>query len=392
MNENFLKLSEEKKSDLIKTLASDAVQKLFLSTKAANDSDSGTFKVVISTAHVDRQGESVTQNGWDMTFYKSNPVVLWAHDYASLPIGMAEKTYTENEQTIAEGKFAPADANPFAQQVRKLYDLGMVRATSVGFIPREFSKDNNAVITKAELLEFSFVPVPANPYALTMSQIKELNLDMTLLKTKGMEFKTDEPAPAPAPAPEVTPEPKPVVDPEADKAKGEVADALAVIETQDQKWQKYCEMMEAIDALCTVYFDEATPVENFGALLLETIEILKGVAASGGASDDMKAVKEGITKMLAGRKSVRELVDKNIKILEEAVKVISLNFALGSIMRADGNAGGHGDKSAQEQRSKSSIGLVELENFLETRSLLRSVDNTIEKVLRDFNKAAQKHK
>ncbi len=61
---------------------------------------------------------------------------------------------------VAEGKFAPAEANPFAQQVRALYDAGIVRATSVGYIPAGARMDGMSDKGN-ELLEFSFVPVPA---------------------------------------------------------------------------------------------------------------------------------------------------------------------------------------------------------------------------------------
>ena len=159
----------------------DAVEK----TKAATDS--GTFEVIISTADEDRQGEVIDQNGWDFVNYKNNPVVLWGHNYYDLPIGVTDEIFTnEKGQTIAKGRFAPEEANPFAQQVRRLYDAKIVKTTSVGFIAREMEGN---VITKAELLEFSFVPVPANPMALSLA--KELNLNASELMTKGIFIKAE---------------------------------------------------------------------------------------------------------------------------------------------------------------------------------------------------------
>ncbi len=159
----------------------DAIEK----TKAATDS--GTFEVIISTADEDRQGEVIDQNGWDFTNYKNNPVVLWGHNYYELPIGVTDEIFTNDKgQTIAKGRFAPEEANPFAQQVRRLYDAKIVKTTSVGFIAREMEGN---VITKAELLEFSFVPVPANPMALSLA--KELNLNASELMTKGLFVKAE---------------------------------------------------------------------------------------------------------------------------------------------------------------------------------------------------------
>ena len=159
----------------------DAIEK----TKAATDS--GTFEVIISTADQDRQGEVIDQSGWDFTNYKNNPVVLWGHNYCELPIGVTDEIFTNDKgQTIAKGRFAPEEANPFAQQVRRLYDAKIVKTTSVGFIAREMEGN---VITKAELLEFSFVPVPANPMALSLA--KELNLNASELMTKGLFIKAE---------------------------------------------------------------------------------------------------------------------------------------------------------------------------------------------------------
>ncbi len=137
----------------------------FIKTMKDGTSDSGTFEVVISTADQDRQGEIVDQLGWDLNHYKNNPIVLWGHNYSGLPIGVTDSIEMVDGKLVAKGRFAPEDANPFAQQVRKLYDAKILRTTSVGFIAREM--DGNRV-TKAELLEFSFVPVPANPMALSL--------------------------------------------------------------------------------------------------------------------------------------------------------------------------------------------------------------------------------
>ena len=196
MNKLFEQFTQEAKAKFTATFATKEFASFIQKTKASNDS--GTFKVIISTQAMDRQGESVDQNLWDLTNYLNNPVVLWAHDYNSLPIGVAtsieKQTVAGETVLVAEGKFAPADANPFAQQVRSLYDAGIVRATSVGFIPNSMRMDGKSE-QGHELLEFSFVPVPANPQALSLSQAKKLGLNLELLATKGITFaaKAEEP-------------------------------------------------------------------------------------------------------------------------------------------------------------------------------------------------------
>jgi hypothetical protein len=183
MQETLKKLTKQIKEEIKKHLETEEVQDFIQKTKAAEDT--GSFEVIISTADIDRQGEIIDQNGWDLSFYKLNPVVLWAHDYYSLPIGVTTDIKVEDGKLIAKGTFAPEEANPFAQQVRRLYDLKIVRATSVGFIPLE---TDGQKITRAELLEFSFVPVPANPYALSLRQAAELGLNTTMLAMKGIKF------------------------------------------------------------------------------------------------------------------------------------------------------------------------------------------------------------
>jgi hypothetical protein len=199
----YLKLTEELAADIkarVKTLDFKTLQKL----RKAKD-ENGTFDVIISTEDIDRSGEIVRQDGWEMANYKNNPIILWGHDYYSLPIGVCTDTYKTEVHGVpatgARGVFYPADINPLAQQVRRMYEygiksgLGVGCTTSVGFIPKDFETDNRNVITKAELLEFSFVPIPANQGVgpaqgrqLTFDEAKELGLDVAELRTKGLEF------------------------------------------------------------------------------------------------------------------------------------------------------------------------------------------------------------
>ena len=139
--------------------------------------------MVISTDDQDRQGEKVNQAGLDFSFFLKSPVVLWGHNYSEPPVGICTRVWREGNKTMGEGKWAPT---PFAQELRKLYDLGMLRAVSIGFIPKELDEDGNTV--KGEVLEFSFVSVPANPYALSLDTFKQVNLNLELMATKGLSF------------------------------------------------------------------------------------------------------------------------------------------------------------------------------------------------------------
>jgi hypothetical protein len=158
-----------------------AFKELIEATQKASDEDTGTFRMVITTENVDRMGEVIKADGWDFENYMKNPVVLWGHDHSQLPLGVTLSIEREGGNTIATGKFAPASANPVAQQVRQLYDMKISNASSVGFIEKE--REGN-LITKAELIEWSFVNVPANPMAL--SALKAAGLSVEDLVTKGL--------------------------------------------------------------------------------------------------------------------------------------------------------------------------------------------------------------
>jgi HK97 family phage prohead protease len=348
MNESLKQLSEETKKQLLESIASKDYADFLINIKSDKAEDSGSFNVVISTSDVDRQGDSVKQDGWDLSFYKMNPIVLWAHDYAMLPIGMATSIEIKDGKLIAEGKFAPAEANPFAQQVRKLYDLGMINTTSVGFIPKEYDgQKSSKLIAKAELLEFSFVPVPANPYALRLNQIKELGIDTEMLKVKGVEIK------------EVS---EPVVNPVIEK--GEVADELE--EKKNTKWMKYRPVYDLMDALACAYFDESTPAEDFGKLVTEAADILKAIATN--PETDQKAAIEKI------KKSSSPLI------------IIASHVALGTLAEGKQN---NKEIVVVNERSNNSKALLEVNDFVGTRELLRSIDNSVGKVLENFNKSAR---
>jgi HK97 family phage prohead protease len=147
------------------------------STQKSTDSDTGTFEVIITTENLDRYQEVISIDGWELDHYLNNPVVLWGHDHSKL-IGVCTTLAKRDGKLVAKGKFAPTEEG---QEKRKLYEQGFLKATSVGFIEKE--REGN-LITKAELLEFSFVSVPANPYALSLAIKTERSIDE--LVTKGI--------------------------------------------------------------------------------------------------------------------------------------------------------------------------------------------------------------
>jgi hypothetical protein len=137
--------------------------------------------MIITTEDVDRTGEVIKIDGWNIENYMANPVVLFGHDYRSLPVGITTELTVKGKKMVAKGYFAPEDANPVAGQVAKLYELGLLKTASVGFIPQYDPKDSSVIIG-AELLEWSFTPVPANPHALDVMK----GLDVEAFSAKGL--------------------------------------------------------------------------------------------------------------------------------------------------------------------------------------------------------------
>jgi HK97 family phage prohead protease len=144
------------------------------------------IKFVASTANPDRYGDVVDQKGWDLRAYNRNPVVLFNHNPAQMPIGKG-KAYVENEQLMLEVEFDQKDdmAKTIEQKVRD----GFINAVSVGFQPSKtiaraslpadhpYHGKSGSYFQASELLEVSIVTIPANNEATLSKQFsREIGL------------------------------------------------------------------------------------------------------------------------------------------------------------------------------------------------------------------------
>ena len=60
--------------------------------------DEGVLEVAVaSDSIVDRHGEIVSQEGWELKNFKKNPQLLWGHNSNELPIGKVKKIWFEGE-------------------------------------------------------------------------------------------------------------------------------------------------------------------------------------------------------------------------------------------------------------------------------------------------------
>lgn len=131
------------------------------------------IEFIASTSSVDREGDTIAVDGWDLTAFRRNPVILWAHDYRALPIGRATRVAVENGKLITRVQFATAAEYPFADTVLQLVKGGYLNAVSVGFLPTRwaYNEQRGGVdFLEQELLEVSVVPVPANAEALVAAR------------------------------------------------------------------------------------------------------------------------------------------------------------------------------------------------------------------------------
>lgn len=130
--------------------------------------EAGEIYGIASTEARDRQGELIRQDGWDLDNFKTNPVIMLSHNYQEFPVGKATEIKVEKNQLIFRAVFT--DVTQKAKEAYALVKEGILNAISVGFIPRDYDEKDGSIITKAELLEISLVPIPANPQAVILAK------------------------------------------------------------------------------------------------------------------------------------------------------------------------------------------------------------------------------
>lgn len=148
--------------------------------KALGADGSRLVEFIITDDSIDRENDVIDIEGWELDNYKANPVILWAHDHYSVPIARAVSLYREGTQLRSLAEFVERDVMPFAYMVYQLYVKGYMNAVSVGFKPKEYAFDETRKyginFYKQELLEYSCVPVPANPNALAVARSAGIDL------------------------------------------------------------------------------------------------------------------------------------------------------------------------------------------------------------------------
>lgn len=152
----------------------------------------GSFIAIASTNMVDRHGEVVDNNGWDLKAFKKNPVILWGHDHNEPAIGMSKKTWVDGTGKQAKLMIQPVlhEVTEKARAIKQLVEMGIIKTLSVGFRPLE--SPDGVTFTKNELLEVSMVNVPANAEAMTMAykSLKSKGFEDQVIQEVGVEIDT----------------------------------------------------------------------------------------------------------------------------------------------------------------------------------------------------------
>jgi HK97 family phage prohead protease len=160
-----------------------ALRKAFATECKAIDQEARSVDFVISTASVDRMGDTISVDGWKLDTYRKNPVVLWAHDASMLPIAKASNVRVEDGKLKARAEFMPKDISGMSNAVFEMIRSGFLSATSVGFAPIKYAFSEAADrkfgidFIEQELLEFSVVPIPANAEALIEARLAGIDIE-----------------------------------------------------------------------------------------------------------------------------------------------------------------------------------------------------------------------
>lgn len=177
-------ISFDKNKEAVMSSTSKPIQ-LVTTNLSPKQSDSGKtiFSFIINDNRINRNGWKTISQGINTTEYMMNPVVLFIHNKNSFPVGSTESIHLEGDELIADIWFHEETVE--AKIVKRLVEVGILRATSIGIEPVKLGKpipvpkeraaftwsDSYPVFEESSLLEISIVPVPANSGTLRVASI-----------------------------------------------------------------------------------------------------------------------------------------------------------------------------------------------------------------------------
>jgi HK97 family phage prohead protease len=135
---------------------------------------------VLSDESVDRLGDVIMSDGWQLEEFKKNPIALWGHDAHEPPLGTWQNLRVEQKQLVGDLQLAPKGTSDRIDEIARLVEANVIRAASVGFRAIERKprlvgeKQVGEIYVKHTLVETSLCAIPANPNALAI--MKSLNI------------------------------------------------------------------------------------------------------------------------------------------------------------------------------------------------------------------------
>lgn len=150
--------------------------------------------VIASDETLDRHGDVLPVEQWDLSKFKGSPRMLVDHDHRVQSIvGKWENPRIEGKQLLMDANFH--GITDLSKAVKEMVAKGYLDTVSVGFIPRGPEKDGDH--GSLELIETSWVTVPANPSARVVKELmdKEMPTEEQAKVKAFVGEKAEEPAP-----------------------------------------------------------------------------------------------------------------------------------------------------------------------------------------------------
>ena len=132
----------------------------------------------MSTGDRARDGHILLPGGCLLENYRANPIQLWQHNPEE-PVGTNSDIVIGSDAIEARSTFAPLGVSATADKIRGLVKGGVIRAVSIGFDiieaePIDPARPRGGLrVSKWELLECSFVSVPADPGAVVTARAQQ---------------------------------------------------------------------------------------------------------------------------------------------------------------------------------------------------------------------------
>lgn len=151
------------------------------------DEEAHTATFVMSTANIDRHGDIIDQESWNLKYFEQSPMFFLQHRSDEFPLGKWLKIWFETDPENAEGKQRMVGTAEFAvdlgediERAWKHVVRGDMNAVSVGFIPHRVEYDEHKdafILYDCELLECSLVGIGSNRQALVKDNPRDTMIE-----------------------------------------------------------------------------------------------------------------------------------------------------------------------------------------------------------------------